>query len=176
MGMRDGPVVCKDIKEARCKKGFHMRATRLPSIGFQILVAPYILSKENKKWFIERLHSLKTPTRYVSNLKSKFDVYGTFHGLKSHNYHVILQQLLLLCIRGLLPNRLEKTIVHVSSIFKKIYLKVLDLEILHFMNEEVVVVLCWLEHDFPPSFFNSMTHLPVHLVEELQLCRSIHNY
>jgi len=52
---------------------------------------------------------------------------------------------------------------------------VLSPELLHSLNEEVALVLCLLEYEFPPSFFDSMTHLLVHLVEELQLCGPVHN-
>ena len=58
---------------------------------------------------IDRLMSLKTPTGFMSNLKSKISPDGTLFGLKSHDYHVLLQQVIPVCIRGLLPERVEKT-------------------------------------------------------------------
>ncbi len=36
------------------------------------------------------------------------------------------------------------------------------------LKNEVVVTLVLLERKFPPSFFDIMTHLLVHLVEELE--------
>ena len=35
------------------------------------------------------------------------------------------------------------------------------------LEEEILVILCKLEHIFPPSFFDSMEHLPVHLPHEV---------
>jgi len=39
--------------------------------------------------------------------------------------------------------------------------------------KHVALTLALLEREFPPSFFNVMTHLLVHLVEELELCSLI---
>ena len=37
-----------------------------------------------------------------------------------------------------------------------------------------ITALCMLEKEFPQVFFDVMTHLVVHLVEELFLCRPVH--
>jgi len=38
------------------------------------------------------------------------------------------------------------------------------------LENEAVVVLCHMEIYFPPSFFDIMVHLVVHLVREIRLC------
>ena len=38
------------------------------------------------------------------------------------------------------------------------------------LQQEIVVILCLLEKYFPPSFFDIMIHLIVHLVREVRLC------
>ena len=38
------------------------------------------------------------------------------------------------------------------------------------LQREIVLTLCELEMYFPPSFFDIMIHLTVHLVRETQLC------
>ena len=35
--------------------------------------------------------------------------------------------------------------------------------------------LCLLEIHFPPGFFDVMTHLVIHLVDELEICRPVHS-
>ncbi len=42
------------------------------------------------------------------------------------------------------------------------------------MMRNVVMATCILEKEFPPTFFNVMTHLPVHLVEQLFVCGPVH--
>jgi len=89
-GMKDGPVVRKDIEESSCKKSLHIYTARPPSTGYHILKALYILSKENKKKFIDKLRALKIPIGYMSNFKIKISEDESFHGLKNHDYHVLL--------------------------------------------------------------------------------------
>ena len=38
------------------------------------------------------------------------------------------------------------------------------------LQDEIIITLCQFEMYFPPSFFDIMVHLVVHLVREIQLC------
>ena len=49
-------------------------------------------------------------------------------------------------------------------------MKVIDPKQLDDLENEVAVVLCQMEMYFPPSFFDIMVHLVVHLVREIRLC------
>ncbi|XP_040370034.1 uncharacterized protein LOC121051552 [Rosa chinensis] len=40
------------------------------------------------------------------------------------------------------------------------------LQFIFILDKDIVVILCKLELNFPPSFFNIMTHLPIHLAYE----------
>jgi hypothetical protein len=42
------------------------------------------------------------------------------------------------------------------------------------LKQDVALTLVLLEREFPPSFFDIMTHLIVHLVEELEFCGPVH--
>ena len=57
-----------------------------------------------------------------------------------------------------------------SIFFWSICSKVIDPEILPILQKEMVITLCELEIYFPPSLFDIMLHLVVHLVKETQLC------
>jgi hypothetical protein len=39
----------------------------------------------------------------------------------------------------------------------------------------VAISLSFLEKKFPPSFFDVMTHLLLHVVEELDICGQVHS-
>ena len=54
--------------------------------------------------------------------------------------------------------------------FNAIFRKVIDPQQLDVLENEAAIVLCQLEMYFPPSFFDIMVHLIVHLVREIQLC------
>ncbi|XP_024046554.1 uncharacterized protein LOC127900287 [Citrus sinensis] len=47
---------------------------------------------------------------------------------------------------------------------------VVDPNTLDQLQEELVITLCLLQQYFPPSFFDIMIHLTVHLVEQVRLC------
>ncbi|CAK8541326.1 unnamed protein product [Lathyrus sativus] len=95
-------------------------------------------------------------------------------GLKSHDCHVLMQQLLPVAIRGILPNNVRKTITRLCLFFNAICCKAIDPLKLENLENESAVILCQLEMYFPPSFFDIMVHLIVHLVREIRLCGPIY--
>ncbi|XP_058775142.1 uncharacterized protein LOC131649398 [Vicia villosa] len=90
-------------------------------------------------------------------------------GLKFHDCHVLMQQLLPVAIRGIFPNNVRKTITRLCLFFNEICCKAIDPLKLEDLENEAAVILCQLEMFFPPSFFNIMVHLIVHLVREIRL-------
>ncbi|GJR59971.1 hypothetical protein Tco_1502133 [Tanacetum coccineum] len=99
--------------------------------------AGYTLTNAEKDIFCEMLHNIKVPEGYCSNFSSLVNLKDRkLIGLKSHDYHMLMQD-------------------------KEIILKELDK-----MQAELVVTLCLLEKFFPPSFFDIMIHLTVHLTRE----------
>ncbi|MBJ4058603.1 DUF4218 domain-containing protein [Salmonella enterica subsp. enterica serovar Goldcoast] len=61
-------------------------------------------------------------------------------------------------------------ILRLCYFFNSIAQKVNDPEGLDTLQAEVVTTLCHLEMYFPPSFFDIMVHLIVHLVKEIKIC------
>lgn len=39
---------------------------------------------------------------------------------------------------------------------------------------DVIMATCIMEKEFPPTFLNIMTHLPIHLVQQLFICGPVH--
>ena len=91
-------------------------------------------------------------------------------GLKSHDCHVLIQQLLPFVIQGIFPDKVWVVITRLCFVFNAICSKVIDPTTLDELENEAVVVLCQMEMYFPPSFFDIMVHLIVHLVREIQMC------
>ena len=142
-------------------------------IGNKTYLPPacYTLSKKEKTSFCECLQSIKVPHGYSSNVKRLVSVKDfKLVGLKSHDCHVLMQQLLPLAIRGILPNNVRKTITRLCLFFNAICCKTIDPLKLDDLENEAAVILCQLEMYFPPSFFDIMVHLIVHLVREIRLC------
>ncbi|KAM6571152.1 hypothetical protein CsatA_015232 [Cannabis sativa] len=69
-----------------------------------------------------------------------------------------------------LPLSGEQILQQVQLVDFKLCGKELELDKLDALHEHVVKTLCNLEKFFPPSFFDIMIHLMVHLVREARLC------
>ncbi|KAL3698568.1 hypothetical protein R1sor_012644 [Riccia sorocarpa] len=94
--------------------------------------------------------------------------------LKSHDFHIFMQQLLPACIRGMLSEPLRNIVYRLSKIFQAICAKIWNLADLPGLKEEVAITLVLMETHLPPAFFDNMTHLLIHLVEELGMCGPVH--
>ncbi|KAL8156030.1 hypothetical protein AgCh_001196 [Apium graveolens] len=71
--------------------------------------AAYTLSKEEKRKPLKSLSSMKLPYGHSSNIKNFVSMPDMkFFGLKSHDCHILLQQLLQVAIRGILPKNVRE--------------------------------------------------------------------
>ena len=84
-----------------------------------------------------------------------------------------MQHLLPVAIHGIFPDKVRVAITRLCFLFNVICSKVIDPQQLDDLENEVFIVLCQLEMHFPPSFFDIMVHLIVHLVTEIWSCGSI---
>ena len=118
----------------------------------------------------EFLSSIKIPFRYSSNIKGILNLpEKKLTNLKSHDCHVLMTELLPLVFRRILPENVRLTIVKLCAFLNAISQKVIDPENLIKLQNDVVQCLVGFELIFPPSFFNIMTHLLVHLVKEIDI-------
>jgi len=91
-------------------------------------------------------------------------------GLKSHDCHMLMQQLLVVTLRDILPNKVRLVITRLFFFFNAICSKVLDPVKFDDLENEAAIILCQLEMYFPPAFFDIIIHLIVHLVREIKCC------
>ena len=90
-------------------------------------------------------------------------------GQKSHDNHILLQQLLPLAVRNTLPKEVGVALVRVSRFFKQIYSPVISISDMEKLEGEIAETLSILEAIFLPSFFDLMVHLMVHLPTQVRL-------
>jgi hypothetical protein len=109
------------------------------------------------------------PTWYSIAFKKHVNLKRLF-AMKSHDHHVMVQQILPLVVCNLLQLGPKVTIIWLGSAFGKICAKVINLNGLSNLWTYVVESLCLLEIWFPPTLFDLMTHLVIHLVDELEIC------
>ena len=88
--------------------------------------------------------------------------------MKSHDCYVFMQQLLPITFDSL-RKPIWKSLVKLSQFFRELTLTTLNVEQLRVMQNNILVLLCKLAQIFPPSFFDSMEHLLVHLPYEARI-------
>jgi hypothetical protein len=116
------------------------------------------------------LNSMKVPSGYSSNIQGRINMKEKkFTNLKSHDCHVLMTQLLPVALRGILPENVRLAIVKLCSFLNEISQKAIDPNKLINLQNDVVQCLVSFEMVFPPSFFNIMTHLLVHIVKEITI-------
>jgi hypothetical protein len=130
--------------------------------------APYVLNDDEFRVFASTIENLKTPTRHSSNL-GKHIQSKRFGALKSHDYHIFMQQLLPSGLRGLLQPGLRMAVMRMSKVYRRICSIVYGPAKFESLQADVAESMALLEMEFPPSFFDIMTHLSYHLVQELDL-------
>nr|XP_021861027.1 uncharacterized protein LOC110800050 [Spinacia oleracea] len=169
---KDNENVRKDMKKRNIrpdlwpveKSGAGGTKTYLPP-------ACYTMSRKEKKQFCECLHGIKVPSGYSSNVKRLVSLSDLrLVGMKSHDCHVMINVFLPIALRGILPKHVRHVITKLCVFFNSICAKVIDPEKLDSLNNDIVETLCRFEMYFPPSFFDIMVHLIVHLVREIKLC------
>ncbi|KAL5554309.1 hypothetical protein UlMin_041710 [Ulmus minor] len=170
------PGKTKDREKIRldmAEMGIRESLKPITELGKRIFLPPacYVLSRSEKQQFCSTLSEIKVPTGYSSNIKSVVQMKDLrLINLKSHDCHTLMQQLLPVAIRGLLPKQVRAVIVRLCYFFNAICCKMIDPIKIEELQEEVVVTLCLLEKYFPPAFFDVMVHLVVHLPREIKLC------
>ncbi|XP_020259681.1 uncharacterized protein LOC109836224 [Asparagus officinalis] len=129
--------------------------------------ACYTLSQEEQSKFCRFLKELKVPDGFSSNISQCVNLKERkILGLKSHDCHVLLQRLIPVSIRGLLPAKVCEPIIELSIFFTILCAKTLRVDELKQIDEQIPLTLCKLEKIFPPSIFDVMLHLVVHLASE----------
>ena len=171
---KDGITARMDLVEMGIRHRLHPHTK---DDGKRVYMEPatHTLSKGEKLSFCQCLEGIKVPQGYcskVANFVSTRDL--KLSGMKSHDYHVLMQQLLPIAIRGIMKDDVRGTITRLSLFFNSICKKVVDIKELDELEKEGYVILCQLEMHFPPAFFDIMTHLVVHLVREIRLCGPVY--
>jgi hypothetical protein len=91
---------------------------------------------------------------------------GKLIGLKSHDYHIIMERLMPIMFQGYLDNVVWMMLVELSYFYRQLCAKEIMVEMMEMLEKEIPVLQCKMEKFFPPGFFNPMQHLLIHLPYE----------
>ncbi|KAL0439963.1 UNVERIFIED_CONTAM: hypothetical protein Slati_2479300 [Sesamum latifolium] len=157
-----------DLQDMGIRSGLH--PVYLDSGKIYLPAACFSMSKKEKDLFLKVLRNVKVPDGYASNISRCVQVKPPkISGLKSHDSHILMQQILPIALRKVLPKHVRRALINLCTFFRELCSKVLNARELIRLEKEIGKTLCDLEKIFPPSFFDIMIHLPIHLAYEARI-------
>ncbi|KAK1650303.1 hypothetical protein QYE76_068108 [Lolium multiflorum] len=155
-----------DDEQTETTQGRHKRAKKNEVVVLK--PACFTLSEEELERFFECLLGVKVPHGYSGKISRYLDVAKKrFSGMKSHDCHVLMTQILPVAMRGIMDDHVRETLFGLCNFFDVISRKSIGVKQLNRLQEEIVEILCELEIYFPPAFFDIMVHLLVHVVDDI---------
>ena len=122
--------------------------------------AAYRLTRADRRIFCQFLKSVKFSDGFGSNLsRNVIEEQGKIYGLKSHDYHILLQRILLIVVPPFLTKKIRDTLLELAQLFQKLTVWTLEVKDLYALEEGIILILCKIERIFPPFFFIIMVHL-----------------
>ena len=120
--------------------------------------------------FLQVLKDVRVPDWYASNISRHVNIKDCLIlGLKSHDNHILMQQLLTIALHGLLLASITRPLIKLSCFFREICSKMLKVFDIENLEKDIAVMLCELEKIFPPSFSTVMVHLVIHSTTKAKL-------
>ncbi|GFS33433.1 hypothetical protein Acr_00g0028460 [Actinidia rufa] len=158
------------FRDKKFRHNIDLWLTQHPNGSYIKPHASFSLTIEEREAFFEFLKSVKYPDGYAANIsRSVHSTNGRLTGLKSHDYHILIQQILPIGMRGFVNKEISTTLFELGSFFQDLCSKTLRRSELEKLEERIVHILCKLEKIFPPAFFDVMVHLAIHLPREALL-------
>ena len=124
-GEKDSHTVRADMQARNIRPHLHMHAVDPNRDRLYMPDATYVLSAEDKARVLCILKSLRTPSHYVGASHTKISK-GKLSGLKSHDFHVLLQQILPLCFQKISNKAFAGAVIHLSKVFRKLCAKTVN--------------------------------------------------
>ncbi|GAA0163138.1 hypothetical protein LIER_19083 [Lithospermum erythrorhizon] len=149
----------KDLEAHTYRTSFFMTTKNGKSVKPK---ASYTLTKKQQLVVHTWLSKLKTPDGFSSNY-ARCSSSAKFTGLKSHDMHIIVQKLIPVAFRNLLPKPIWEILTKLCHFFRNISSSTLQVDHIRTLGHDIIETFCKLENIYPPSMFDVMEHLPVHM-------------
>jgi hypothetical protein len=108
--------------------------------------APYCLKIAKRKDILGWLKKLKFLDHYASNIKRAVNVStGKLNGLKSHDYHIIIERLMSVMFHGYFNVDLWKISAELSYFYRQIRAKQVSKTMMHKLEKEITVLVYKME-------------------------------
>ena len=105
--------------------------------------ACYHMNASENDCFLQVLKDEKVPDGYSSNISRCVKLKERkISGMKSHDNHILMQQLFPIAIHRSLPLEVSRPLIGLSCFFREICSKVLNVDKLGAFEKRIVVTLC----------------------------------
>ncbi|XP_016195242.1 uncharacterized protein LOC107636233 [Arachis ipaensis] len=167
--MKDHAAARFDLKDMGIRKNLQPKDTK-DGKKTKLAKACFSMTPAEKIIFCSVLKAANLPDGSASNIaRCVHETEKKISGYKTHDAHFMLHYLLQVPIKSILPDHVAIALVRLCSFFRRICQKVISLDEVVNLEAEIAETLCQLERIFPPSFFDIMVHLPIHLANEVRL-------
>jgi hypothetical protein len=100
----------------------------------------------------------------VTNIKQAVNVgTGKLNCLKNHYYHIIMERLLPVMLRGYLDTDLWEMFTELSYFYRQLCAKQVLKTMMQKFEKKILILVCKIRKVFPPGWFIAMQYLLVHL-------------
>lgn len=161
-----------DLQESGIRKDLHP-TTSIDGKHLEIRPAIFDMTKKEKELFCSVFKNAKLPYGFGSNI-SKCVQDRKIVGYKSHDAHIIMEYLLQIAVKKALKPEVAVPLIRLGEFLRSICAKVIEVDDIKKLQQEIIEILCQLEIIFPQAFFDIMVHLPIHLCEEIQFGGPVH--
>jgi hypothetical protein len=104
------------------------------------------------KW----MKDLKFPGGYAAGFRRSMNLKTMkMKGLKSHDFHIIMERLMLAMFRGYIFDVVWKMLAEVSYFYRQLCAKEIMLDVMDQLQKEAPVLLCKLGKNIPIGFLQS---------------------
>jgi hypothetical protein len=125
--------------------------------------ADYCLKPKQWEEVMKWMKDLKFLDGYAASFRRSMNLKTMkMKGLKSHDFHIIMERLVSVMFCGYVSDDVWKTFDEVSYFYRQLCAKENRRDVMEQLEKEGPVLLCKLEKLFPLSFFNPMQHLFIH--------------
>ncbi|KAK1605765.1 hypothetical protein QYE76_029438 [Lolium multiflorum] len=164
---KDNANARMDMKRMKIREHLHIDETQekpdLPD-------AVYYMESSKKKMFCGLVKNVRFPDNHASSMYNKVRLEeNKFVGLKTHDCHILFEEILPLAVMKTLPEEVALPLVKLAKCFKVITSKIVSNKEIAIVEDQLPEILCELEKIFPPTFFDIMEHLVIHLPTEVRL-------
>lgn len=91
LGMKDNPGSRVDAEDLGIRQEIWLQPPRRRQDEYYMPRAPFVLNPNERKEFVSIISNIRTPSGYVGSIHKRLED-GKLHYMKTHDYHVLMQQ------------------------------------------------------------------------------------